>query len=131
MKVPKLGEAGDSRHMQPALCAHRQSSLVPGTHPDSIMLESRQPGFRDRAVHPGKGSTRCAQLGRRGNRLRARRPSVVRTAGTRGWCSWSRLAPGGRLSRVLTFTFAGSKIAEIEIVADPERLQQFELGVLE
>ena len=40
------------------------------------------------------------------------------------------LAPGGRLRRVLRFTFMNDKIAEIEVVADPARLHEFDLAVL-
>jgi len=40
-------------------------------------------------------------------------------------------APGGRPARVLKFTFAGGKIAEIEILADPERLRDLDLALLQ
>jgi RNA polymerase sigma factor (sigma-70 family) len=40
------------------------------------------------------------------------------------------LAPRGRLLRTVSFTFAGGKIVQIEIVADPERLRQLDLAVL-
>jgi len=39
-------------------------------------------------------------------------------------------APGGRLSRVLTFTITNGRIVEAEIIADPERLQQLKLSLL-
>lgn len=41
------------------------------------------------------------------------------------------VAPRGRLLRVLTFTIAGSTIAEIEVIADPDRLRRLHLAVLE
>lgn len=41
------------------------------------------------------------------------------------------IAPRGRLFRVLRLTFAGGKIAEIDVVADPGRLQALSLAVLE
>jgi RNA polymerase sigma-70 factor (ECF subfamily) len=41
------------------------------------------------------------------------------------------LAPGGRLSRALRLSFADGKIARVEVIADPERLAQLELAVLE
>lgn len=41
------------------------------------------------------------------------------------------LAPSGRLSRVLNFTMRQGKIVKIEIVADPDRLRQLDLAVLE
>jgi RNA polymerase sigma-70 factor (ECF subfamily) len=40
------------------------------------------------------------------------------------------LAPGGRLFRVLRFTFEGGKIAQVDVIADPERLRQLDLAVL-
>jgi RNA polymerase sigma-70 factor (ECF subfamily) len=39
------------------------------------------------------------------------------------------LAPGGRVLRVLRFTIDGGRITEIDIVADPARLQQLEVTV--
>jgi RNA polymerase sigma factor (sigma-70 family) len=41
------------------------------------------------------------------------------------------VAPRGRLFRVLSFTFAGEKIAKIEVIGDPARLAELELGVLD
>jgi RNA polymerase sigma-70 factor, ECF subfamily len=41
------------------------------------------------------------------------------------------LAPGGRLSRALSFTIARGKIVKVEVIADPERLRQLDLGVLD
>ena len=40
-------------------------------------------------------------------------------------------APGGRLTRVLTFTIVGETIVEFEVIANPERLQQLNLSVLD
>jgi len=40
------------------------------------------------------------------------------------------LAPRGRLRRVLLFAFAEGRIANIEVVGDPERLRQLDLSVL-
>jgi RNA polymerase sigma-70 factor (ECF subfamily) len=39
------------------------------------------------------------------------------------------MAPRGRLSRVLLFTFTDGKIARIDVVADPARLSQLQLAV--
>jgi RNA polymerase sigma-70 factor (ECF subfamily) len=41
------------------------------------------------------------------------------------------VAPRGKLVMVLRFTIAGGKITEIDVVADPERLSQLELAVLD
>lgn len=40
-------------------------------------------------------------------------------------------APGGRLSRALSFTIANGTITQVEIIADPERLKQLELAILD
>jgi hypothetical protein len=39
-------------------------------------------------------------------------------------------APRGRLSKVLSFTITGGKIVQIDVVADPERLRELDLAVL-
>jgi RNA polymerase sigma factor (sigma-70 family) len=39
------------------------------------------------------------------------------------------VAPGGRLQRVLRFTFAGNTIARVEVIADPARLREMEIAV--
>jgi RNA polymerase sigma-70 factor (ECF subfamily) len=41
------------------------------------------------------------------------------------------LAPRGRLFRALSFTLSRGKIVRIDVVADPERLRQLDLAVLE
>ena len=41
------------------------------------------------------------------------------------------IAPRGHLFRVLRFTFKADRIAAFEVIGDPERLRQLELGVLE
>lgn len=41
------------------------------------------------------------------------------------------VAPRGKLWRVLRFTLVNGKIAEIDVVGDPERLRQFNLAVLQ
>ena len=40
-------------------------------------------------------------------------------------------APGGKLSRVLSFTLANGKITQVEIITDRDRLQQLDLSVLD
>jgi RNA polymerase sigma factor (sigma-70 family) len=39
-------------------------------------------------------------------------------------------ATGGKLSRVLTFTFTNAKIGRLEVIGDPARLRELEIGVL-
>jgi hypothetical protein len=41
------------------------------------------------------------------------------------------VAPRGKLVMVLRFTIKDGRIAEIDVVADPERLRQLELAVLD
>jgi RNA polymerase sigma-70 factor (ECF subfamily) len=41
------------------------------------------------------------------------------------------MAPRGRLFLVLGFTIAGDKITEIDVIADPDRLRQLDLAVLD
>jgi len=40
------------------------------------------------------------------------------------------IAPGGKLSRVLTFTFTNTKIARLEVVGDPAHLRELDIAVL-
>jgi RNA polymerase sigma-70 factor (ECF subfamily) len=41
------------------------------------------------------------------------------------------VAPRGRLFLVLGFTITNGKIAEIDVIADPDRLRQLDLAVLD
>ena len=41
------------------------------------------------------------------------------------------LAPRGRLFRVLRFTFTDGRVTQLDVIADPKRLQQLEIGMLE
>jgi RNA polymerase sigma-70 factor (ECF subfamily) len=41
------------------------------------------------------------------------------------------MAPRGRLFLVLGFTITDSKITEIDVIADPDRLRQLDLAVLD
>jgi RNA polymerase sigma-70 factor (ECF subfamily) len=40
------------------------------------------------------------------------------------------LAPRGQLARVVTFTFAHDKVTQVEAIADPARLREFDLAIL-
>ncbi|MGQ0549942.1 MAG: RNA polymerase sigma factor SigJ [Armatimonadota bacterium] len=57
-------------------------------------------------------------------RARAAQPALVNGAAGLVW------APGGQPRVVFGFTIAGGKIVEINLVADPERLRQLDLTVL-
>jgi ketosteroid isomerase-like protein len=39
--------------------------------------------------------------------------------------------PGGRVFRVLRFSFADGKIATVDVIADPARLPEFDLAILD
>ncbi len=40
------------------------------------------------------------------------------------------LAPRGKVSRALTFTFTNAKVAQIEVIGDPARLRELDIAVL-
>jgi RNA polymerase sigma-70 factor (ECF subfamily) len=40
------------------------------------------------------------------------------------------LAPGGKLSRALTFTFTNAKVTRAEVIGDPARLRELDIAVL-
>jgi RNA polymerase sigma-70 factor (ECF subfamily) len=40
------------------------------------------------------------------------------------------LAPGGRLSRALTFTFTDARVTRVEVIGDPARLRELDVAVL-
>ena len=71
------------------------------------------------AANWAKGAVAYSQL------VRAVQPAMVN--GSPGLV----FAPGGRLTRVLTFTIVGETIVEFEVIANPERLQQLNLSVLD
>jgi len=58
-------------------------------------------------------------------RAAAAQPALVNGAAGLAW------APGGRPRAVIGFTIVRGKIVEIELVADPERLRQLEVAVLD
>jgi hypothetical protein len=41
------------------------------------------------------------------------------------------MAPGGRLSGVVTFGLRDGRIVEIDVITDPARLRQLQLAVIE
>jgi RNA polymerase sigma-70 factor (ECF subfamily) len=41
------------------------------------------------------------------------------------------MAPRGRLLVALAFTFSGDKISQIDVVADPDRLAELDLGLVD
>jgi RNA polymerase sigma-70 factor (ECF subfamily) len=41
------------------------------------------------------------------------------------------LAPRGKLSRALTFTFGNARVTQVEVIGDPARLRELDIAVLE
>jgi RNA polymerase sigma-70 factor (ECF subfamily) len=71
-----------------------------------------------------RGAAAVAKRAAKG-RARAARPALVNGA------VGVVVAPRGRLLMVLGFTISGGKIVEIDAIADPERLRQLDLAVLD
>jgi hypothetical protein len=59
--------------------------------------------------------------------------SLVRRGVPKGTVKGPRhvFAPGGKLSRVLTFTFTNAKIARLEVIGDPSRLRELDISVVQ
>ena len=74
-----------------------------------------------REVHGAPAVAKRAAKGR----ARAARPALVNGA------VGVVVAPRGRLLMVLGFTISGGKIVEIDAIADPERLSQLDLVLLD
>ncbi len=96
------------------------------------LLEVLDPDFvlrADRAAVPSSASTEIRGAAAVANRAakggaRAAQPALVNGA------VGVVVAPRGRLLMVLRFTITLGKIVEIDVVADPERLRQLDLAVL-
>jgi RNA polymerase sigma-70 factor (ECF subfamily) len=67
----------------------------------------------------------AAVAGTFSGRARAAQPALVDGAAGAVW------APGGKPRVVFAFTITGGKIVEIEMLADPERLSQLDLAILD
>ena len=73
-----------------------------------------------------RGPHGVAEQARAFSRL-AQRVQPVLVNGAAGMISW---LPDGRLLSVISFTVSNGKIVEMDILADPERLRQFDLASL-
>jgi RNA polymerase sigma-70 factor (ECF subfamily) len=100
-------------------------ALVAVLDPDVVLRSDRA------AVHAGASTSRevrgAPAVARRAakGRARAARPALVN--GEVGVV----VAPRGRLLMVLGFTISGGKIVEIDAIADPERVRQLDLALLD
>jgi hypothetical protein len=70
-----------------------------------------------------RGAARVAAWAARGGR--AAQPAVVDGAAGLAW------APGGRLRGVARYTIRDGKIIAIDLVADPERMRQLDIVVVD
>jgi RNA polymerase sigma factor (sigma-70 family) len=98
-------------------------ALVEVLDPDVVLRADRAvvPVDAPREVHGAPAVARRAAKGR----ARAARPVLVNGA------VGVIVAPRGRLLIVLSFTVRGGKIVEIDAIADPTRLRQLDLAVLD
>jgi RNA polymerase sigma factor (sigma-70 family) len=98
-------------------------ALVAVLDPDVVLRSDRAalPASAPREVRGAPAVARRALVGR----ARAARPALV--DGAVGVV----VAPRGRLLMVLDFTIRSGKIVEIDAVADPERLNQLDLALLD
>jgi RNA polymerase sigma-70 factor (ECF subfamily) len=113
------------RRLLTALRAGDVPGMVAVLDPDFVLRvdeASMQPGGQ-REVHGAEVWARQAVVFARGARFVE--PALV--DGVPGML----LAPHGRLMRALRFTFAGDRIAAMEVIGDPARLRELELAVME
>jgi RNA polymerase sigma-70 factor, ECF subfamily len=98
-------------------------ALVAVLDPEVVLRADRAAVAADasREVHGAPAVARRAAKGR----ARAARPALVNGA------VGVVVAPRGRLLMVLGFTIRGGKIVEIDAIADPERLRQLDLTLLD
>lgn len=107
-----------------ALRAGDFDALVAVLDPDVIIRADSvaQPVEARREVRGAENWARGAITAARG--ARAARPALI--DGAVGLL----IAPKGRLFRALRFTLAHGRIAQIEVIGDPERLRQLNLAIL-
>lgn len=108
-----------------ALRAGDFNALVAVLDPDVIIRTDSvaQPVETMREIRGAENWARGAITAARG--ARAARPALI--DGSVGLI----IAPRGHLFRALRFTLAHGKIAQVEVIGDPERLRQLNLAVLE
>lgn len=87
-----------------------------------LASESRQAGDAPKLAPETRGAAAVARTF--SGRAAAAQPALVSGAPGAAW------APGGRPRVALGFTIAGGKIVAIEILADPERIRQLDIELL-
>jgi RNA polymerase sigma factor (sigma-70 family) len=124
--VPDVDLARQQEVVDAFLAAARDGdleALLAVLDPDVVLRadSAALPAGASREVRGAPAVARRAVKGR----ARAARPALVNGA------AGVIVAPRGRLLMVLGFTISGGKIVEIDAVADPERLRQLDLAVLD
>lgn len=107
-----------------ALRAGDFNALVAVLDPDVIITSdaAAQPVEAMREIRGAENWAKGAIAAARG--ARAAQPALIE--GAVGLV----IAPKGRLFRALRFTLAHGRIAEVEVIGDPERLRQLDLAIL-
>ncbi|HET7093127.1 MAG TPA: hypothetical protein VFI22_06610, partial [Thermomicrobiales bacterium] len=98
-------------------------ALLAVLDPEVMMRADRLPGLAGGATEV-RGAAEVARLAVRGGARAARAALVNGAVGV-------VVAPRGRLLLVLDFTIADGKIVAIDAVADPDRLRQLDLALLD
>jgi hypothetical protein len=94
--------------LDPAFAVHADAAAAPGGAPSEIVDAE---AWAKRSVEAAHG---------------ARLARLAMVEGSVGLI----VAPRGRLFRVLQFTFANGLIAGMQVIGDPERLRQIDVGAL-
>lgn len=102
-----------------AAYAGDMEALLAALDPDAVLRDDRQGG----AVRVSRGAMAIA--GQVSGRAQAAQPALVN--GAVGVIA----APRGRLQYVLCFAIRGGRIAEVDLISDPERIRRLDLAVLE
>jgi RNA polymerase sigma-70 factor, ECF subfamily len=126
--VPETDVARQRQVVDAFLAAARDgdlNALVAVLDPDVVLRADRAavPAGPPREVHGARAVARGALTF--AERARFAQPALVN--GAAGVVA----APRGRLFVVLSFTITGGKIVEIDVIADPDRVRQLDLAVLD
>lgn len=101
------------------------AALVQVLHPDVVLRADAQAMPNRTAVE-----IRGAEAVAGGAMAAGQRARFARTALVNGVPALV-VAPRGKLALVLSFTFDGDRVTEIDVIADPERLRDLDLAVLD
>ena len=102
-----------------ALLALLDPNIVVRADPAAVQLGAAHWGAAQEVRGATEVAATFARLG-----ARAARPALIDGVAGAVW------APGGQPRVVFSFTMAGGKIAAVDLIADPERIRQFDLAIL-